>query len=63
MTRDQAVTAILVGFEAAEAAKKAGVQLLGIGEMGIGNTTTSSALLSALTGVKAEKDVYKRQLL
>lgn len=59
MTRSQAVTAMLIGFEAAEAAKKAGVQLLGIGEMGIGNTTTSAALLSALTGAKAE-DVVGR---
>ena len=57
MTRAQAVRAMLTGFEAAEAAKKAGVQLFGIGEMGIGNTTTSSALLSALTGVKAEEVV------
>ncbi len=57
MTREQAVRALLIGFEAAEAAKKAGVQLLGIGEMGIGNTTTSSALLSALTGLPAKQVV------
>ncbi len=57
MTREQAVKALLIGFEAAEAAKKAGVQLLGIGEMGIGNTTTSSALLSALTGLPAKQVV------
>ena len=54
MTREQAVEAMLIGFEAADAAKKSGAQLFGIGEMGIGNTTTSSALLSALTGAKAE---------
>lgn len=54
MTRSQAVEAMLIGFEAADAAKKSGAQLFGIGEMGIGNTTTSSALLSALTGAKAE---------
>lgn len=54
MTRAQAVEAMLIGFEAADAAKKSGAQLFGIGEMGIGNTTTSSALLSALTGAKAE---------
>lgn len=59
MTREEAVQAMLIGFEAAEAAKKAGIQLLGVGEMGIGNTTTSSALLSALTGLSA-KDVVGR---
>lgn len=52
MTREQAVKGILTGFEAAKAAKESGAQLFGIGEMGIGNTTTSSALLAALTGMK-----------
>ncbi|WP_425755944.1 nicotinate-nucleotide--dimethylbenzimidazole phosphoribosyltransferase [Ihubacter sp. rT4E-8] len=54
MTREEAVRAILIGIEAVEAMNKAGVQLFGVGEMGIGNTTTSSALLSALTGARAE---------
>ena len=53
MTREEAMKAILTGFEAADAAKEAGVTLLGIGEMGIGNTTTSSCLLEALTGLPA----------
>ncbi|MDD6042415.1 MAG: nicotinate-nucleotide--dimethylbenzimidazole phosphoribosyltransferase [Eubacteriaceae bacterium] len=55
MTREEAVKAMLIGFEAADAAKKSGATLFGIGEMGIGNTTTSSALLAALTGAKAEQ--------
>ncbi len=54
MTREQAMQAILTGFEAADAMKEAGVTLCGIGEMGIGNTTTSSCLLEALTGLPAE---------
>ena len=54
MTRRQAIQGILTGFEAADAMKKAGIQLCGIGEMGIGNTTTSSCLLSAVTGVEGE---------
>ena len=54
MTREQAMRAILTGFEAADAMKKAGVTLCGVGEMGIGNTTTSSCLLEALTGLPAE---------
>lgn len=57
MTREEAVRAMLIGFDAAEAAKKSGAQLFGVGEMGIGNTTTSSALLSALTGLSGEQVV------
>ncbi len=51
MTREQAIKGIVTGIEAADAMKKAGVTLAGVGEMGIGNTTTSSCLLHALTGV------------
>ena len=40
-------------FEAAQAAAD-GVQALGIGEMGIGNTTTSAAVLAALTHAPAQ---------
>lgn len=54
MTRKQALQAILTGFEAADAMKEAGVTLAGVGEMGIGNTTTSSCLLESLTGLPAE---------
>ena len=50
MTREEAVCAIGVGFGAAERAKQEGVHALGIGEMGIGNTTTSAAVLAALIG-------------
>jgi len=53
MTRDNAVRAILIGVEAAEKAKADGVDILGIGEMGIGNTTTSSAVLAVLAGTDA----------
>ena len=45
MTRDQAVQAILTGIELAQ---NTDADVLGIGEMGIGNTTTSSAVLSVL---------------
>lgn len=55
MSREQAVKAILTGIELAETAKKDGIQAVGVGEMGIGNTTTTSAVLAALTGVEAEK--------
>ena len=54
MTREQAVRGILTGIELAAQAKHDGVSILGVGEMGIGNTTTSSAVLSALTGASVE---------
>ncbi len=55
MTRAQAEEAILVGDEMAKKAKEEGVSVIGVGEMGIGNTTTSSAVLCALTGLKVEQ--------
>ena len=45
MPREQAVQAILTGMELA---KSTDADVFGIGEMGIGNTTTSSAVLSVL---------------
>ena len=50
MLRSEAVQAISVGIETVREAKGAGLTAVGIGEMGIGNTTTSSAVLCALTG-------------
>lgn len=45
MTREQAVQAIMTGIELAQSTS---ADVIGIGEMGIGNTTTSSAVLSVL---------------
>ena len=45
MSRKQAVKAIMTGIELA---KETDADVIGIGEMGIGNTTTSSAVLSVL---------------
>jgi nicotinate-nucleotide--dimethylbenzimidazole phosphoribosyltransferase len=50
MTRDEAQRSVVAGIELARAAKSEGVALLGIGEMGIGNTTAASAITAALTG-------------
>lgn len=55
MTRAQAVQAIAHGLELVRAQKRAGVQLLATGEMGIGNTTTSSAVASVLLGRPVEE--------
>lgn len=54
MTRAQTVRAIMLGASLADEAARDGVSVLGIGEMGIGNTTTSSAVLAALTGLSVE---------
>lgn len=48
MSEDNAIEAIKVGVELALAAADAGVTLLGTGEMGIANTTPSSALYASL---------------
>jgi len=54
MTREQAVCAIENGIEAAGAAKELGYDIIGVGEMGIGNTTTASSVERALTGLSAD---------
>jgi len=59
MTYDEAVQAIVIGIETAVQAVKDGYKLLGAGEMGIGNTTTSSAVLCALTGMPVEQAAGK----
>lgn len=51
MTREQALTAIRTGAEIAIQTQADGI---GIGEMGIGNTTTSAAVLSVLLDVPVE---------
>ena len=45
MTREQAMQAIMTGMELAQ---NTDADVIGIGEMGIGNTTTSSAVLAVL---------------
>jgi len=50
MTVEQAVLALEHGITIAQALAGAGVDLIGIGEMGIGNTTAATALLAGFTG-------------
>ena len=52
MAREEAVKAVLTGVRLVRELKDAGYSLLATGEMGIGNTTTSSAV----TAVLLEKD-------
>ena len=55
MTRMQALQAILTGIHQVKEKKEAGYKIIATGEMGIGNTTTSSMLVAALTGRTAEE--------
>ena len=55
MTREEAIHAILVGWNLVKEKKKENYDVLAIGEMGIGNTTTSSAVASVLLGIESEK--------
>lgn len=50
MSVDELTAALEVGASAVRRAAADGVKALGLGEMGIGNTTSAAALLSALTG-------------
>ena len=50
-TREQTLQAILTG---AEIARTVDADVIGVGEMGIGNTTTSSAVLAVLLGADVE---------
>ncbi|SHK15508.1 nicotinate-nucleotide-dimethylbenzimidazole phosphoribosyltransferase [Hathewaya proteolytica DSM 3090] len=55
MTKEEVVKAIEVGIQVAEDLVNKGYDLLGTGEMGIGNTTTSAAVISALSGIPVEE--------
>lgn len=55
MTREEAVRAIEVGIEVARAEVKRGANLIATGDMGIGNTTPSSAILAAVGRYSAEE--------
>lgn len=50
MTRDQAESCIRAGVDLAVAAAEGGAAIIGTGDMGIGNTTSASAITAAVTG-------------
>lgn len=54
MTREQAIAAIEVGIAKAEELHAQGYEILATGEMGIGNTTTSSAMTAVYLGLDVE---------
>lgn len=55
MTEAETLAAIEVGMELVHRLKEEGYSLLATGEMGIGNTTTSSAVAAALSGCAVEE--------
>lgn len=57
MTRAEAEAAVRVGMDAALRMADEGVDVLALGEMGIGNTTPSACLLAAMTGLPADEVV------
>ncbi|MGO8693478.1 MAG: nicotinate-nucleotide--dimethylbenzimidazole phosphoribosyltransferase [Rectinemataceae bacterium] len=59
MTRDEAVSAIETGIKLVSELAEEGYELLGTGELGICNTSTSSAVLMGLTGTDADIAVGK----
>lgn len=55
MTREEAIAAFQVGIDLVEEEVERGLDIIATGEMGIGNTTPSSAIIAAFTGLPAEK--------
>lgn len=53
MTSEEAVASIIAGIEIVEEYAKKGAKIIGTGDMGIGNTTSSSAIVSVIAGVDA----------
>jgi nicotinate-nucleotide--dimethylbenzimidazole phosphoribosyltransferase len=54
MSRDQALQAIEAGWDLVEAELGRGLDVIGTGEMGIGNTTPASAITAVVTGAPVE---------
>ncbi len=55
MSTEQVYTALNIGYEAAMEEIESGTELLLCGEMGVGNTTSASAIYAALTGTDPEQ--------
>jgi NaMN:DMB phosphoribosyltransferase len=57
MTMEECRTAIVVGTSIADKAAADEIEMIAVGEMGIGNTTAAAALLSSLTGLSPDQTV------
>ncbi|PKN16610.1 MAG: nicotinate-nucleotide--dimethylbenzimidazole phosphoribosyltransferase [Deltaproteobacteria bacterium HGW-Deltaproteobacteria-23] len=59
MSRIEAIAAIEAGISLALDAKAEGVAMLGTGDMGIGNTTPSSAIIAAFSGISVRELTHR----
>lgn len=57
MTEEEAQQALTIGYEEANSLINKGIKTIIVGEVGIGNTTTSSAILAAITNADPAKIV------
>ena len=59
MYKRQAVQAIMTGINLVKELKEKGYDLIGTGEMGVGNTATSAAIISVFSGMDSDIIVGK----
>lgn len=59
MTREEAVRCLEAGIAMAFDCREKGIDLVGTGDMGIGNTTPSSAIVAAITGIPVERVTFR----
>lgn len=59
MSEAEMLAALQVGIELADQCKAEGVALVGTGEMGIGNTTPSSAIIAAISGIPVQELTHR----
>ncbi len=57
MTNDQAAEGLLLGKKIAETTLQTGVNVLGFGEMGIGNSSAAAAIMAAILNIPADECV------
>ncbi len=59
MSRGEALAAMQVGLDLADQCKTEGIALVGTGEMGIGNTSPSSAMIAAISGLSVRELTHR----
>lgn len=59
MSLDEAIKSIEIGIEIGDRLASEGYEIIGTGELGIGNTTTSAAILTCFSGLDVDKTVGK----
>lgn len=59
MTRQDAIRCLEIGIELAQSCVEQGVDLVGTGDMGIGNTTPSAAIVAAFSGLPVDQVTHR----